>query len=57
MDEEYTLVAIKRKWVPEWLWRCFCVPIPFFGGLGAIQPFKLPLTTPVRDEDEAVDDL
>jgi hypothetical protein len=46
--ESYTLVARKRTWVPEWLWKVFCIRLPVFGGLGVIQPFRLILTEKVK---------
>lgn len=27
---EYGLIAIKRRWCPEWLWWIACNPIPFW---------------------------
>jgi hypothetical protein len=51
-NENYSLVAVKRQWVPEWLWKCFCIRFPFFGGLGVIQPFRFFLTTPVKPKPE-----
>lgn len=50
MQEEYTLVAVTRKWVPDWLWKFFCVRFPLIGGLGVIQPFRWILTTPVKPQ-------
>lgn len=52
MHEDYTLVARKRDWVPEWLWQVFCLRLPFFGGLGAIQPFMLILTEKPKQESD-----
>ena len=48
MDEEYSLVAVTRSWVPNWLWKFFCIRFPLIGGLGVIQPFRWILTTPVK---------
>lgn len=43
--EEYGLVAVKRKWVPEKVWRVLCMFwLPFFGYLICIQPFMWVLT-------------
>lgn len=36
---EYELVARKRDWVPEWLWRIFCL-----GNIAIHQPFRWVLT-------------
>ncbi len=36
---EYGLIAVKRKWVPQWLWGMFKWVIPH-------QPFKWIFTTP-----------
>lgn len=38
---DYTLVARKRAWVPEWVWRVFC-----FRNLAVHQPFRWALTVP-----------
>lgn len=40
---ECRLVAVKRGWVPEWLWSRFKWVIP-------LQPFKWIFTTPVNEE-------
>jgi hypothetical protein len=52
MDEEYSLVARTRTWVPDWLWKFFCIRFPLVGGLGVIQPFRWILTTPVKPKPE-----
>jgi hypothetical protein len=36
---EHRLVRIKRAWVPEWLWRAFCI-----GNLATFTPWKEILT-------------
>jgi hypothetical protein len=36
---EYTLIRAKREWVPDWLWRVFCI-----GNLATWQPFTVILT-------------
>jgi hypothetical protein len=44
---DYGLIAVKRKWVPEWLWALLCyLWLPFFGYLICIQPFQWLLTKP-----------
>jgi len=40
----YGLVAVKRQWVPEWLFIMFAPVIPF-------QPFRWIFTTPVKPDD------
>lgn len=37
---DYELARVKRDWVPDWLWRVFCV-----GNLATFTPFKELLTT------------
>ncbi len=44
-DCEYGLVRVKRGWVPDWLWRVFCV-----GNLATFTPWREVLT---RRADEA----
>lgn len=38
-DSDYELVRVKRDWVPDWLWRLFCV-----GNLVTFTPWKEALT-------------
>lgn len=38
--DEYVLVARKREWIPELVYRIFCVNLPFFGQPSLIFPFK-----------------
>ncbi len=45
-DTEYTLVAVKRPWVPDWLWRAAGHRLPVY------QPFRWILTTPVEAADQ-----
>ena len=35
----YSLVRVKRAWVPDWLWHVFC-----FGNLATFTPFREILT-------------
>lgn len=44
------LVRVKRKWVPEWLWRVFCV-----GDLATWEPFRLLLTAKPKVETDRGD--
>lgn len=43
---EPELVAVKRDWVPEWLWdmACTLIPLPPDKRLPLYQPFKWILT-------------
>ena len=41
----YELVRVKRGWVPEWLWRVFCV-----GNLATFFPFNVILTVAPPEE-------
>ncbi len=51
--ENYGLVAVKRKWVPETLWRMLCwLWLPFFGYLICIQPFMWILTIKPKVTDK-----
>jgi len=38
--ETYTLVAVKRDWVPDWLYWLLCRRLPFFGQITLIQPIR-----------------
>ena len=38
-DSDYELARVKRDWVPDWLWRLFCV-----GNLATFTPWKEALT-------------
>lgn len=50
--EQYGLAAVKRDWVPEWLWALLCRAwLPFFGYLVLIQPFYWLLTRRPTDAD------
>lgn len=43
----YQLVAIKRKWVPEWLWDLMSADLWILrSGLACYQPFRWMLTRP-----------
>ena len=42
-NADWGLVAAKRKWCPEWLWKWICALT--FGQLPTIQPFRWLLTT------------
>lgn len=42
-DIEFRMVAIKRSWVPEWLYRMFNWVIPY-------QPFRWIFTRPVNGQ-------
>ena len=42
----YELVAIKRKWIPNWLFEIFAFPIDFI----VHQPFRWMFTIPVNNE-------
>lgn len=43
--EDYGLVAVKQRWVPERVWRVLCwLWLPIFGYLICIQPFMWMLT-------------
>ena len=35
----YGLVRVKRNWVPDWLWRVFCI-----GNLATFFPWNVVLT-------------
>lgn len=38
---EYGLVAVKRDWCPEWLFRILCnIGLPWFGQLILYPPFS-----------------
>lgn len=44
----YELVAIKRRWVPEWLFDLMCADLWLLPkGIACYQPFRFVLTTPV----------
>jgi hypothetical protein len=43
---EYTLVRVKRDWVPGWLWRLFCV-----GNLATFTPWKEILTRKAKEAE------
>ncbi len=44
-DCDYGLVAVKRNWVPEWLWRALCwLGLPWFGQFVTYQPFRFIFT-------------
>ena len=45
---DYELVAVKRRWVPEWLWWAM-------GNWPVYQPFRWLLTTSKSDERRTVD--
>jgi hypothetical protein len=48
----YELVAIKRKWVPEWLWDFACADLWLLpSGLACYQPLRWILTTPAPNKD------
>lgn len=49
-DDEYVLVAEKKTWIPDWLYKVFCVNLPFFGQPSLIFPFKQLLHKAVTDE-------
>lgn len=40
MNHQYDLIAIKRRYVPNWLYWLFCRRLPFFGQPALIQPFR-----------------
>lgn len=40
MPDQWELVAVKREWIPEWVYRLFCVRWPIFGQLSLTFPFK-----------------
>ena len=42
----YELVAIKRKWIPNWLFAVFAWPIDFI----VHQPFRWIFTIPVNED-------
>lgn len=48
MTERHEMVAIKRKWVPEWVYAIFSWPVD----LVRIKwlPFRYILTKPVKSE-------
>ena len=57
MSENYSLVAVKRGWVPEWAWRLLChIRFPFFGHLICIQPFMWFLTSAPADREGSGED-
>lgn len=48
----YHLVAVKRKWVPEWLWDFFCADLWLLpNSIACYQPFRWMLTRPLRNEE------
>jgi hypothetical protein len=42
----YELIAIKRKWVPNWLFAVFAWPVDLI----VHQPFRWIFTIPVNEE-------
>lgn len=53
MPDEWVLIAAKREWVPEWLYRIFCIKLPFFGQPSLIFPFKQFLHERVNDKESS----
>lgn len=47
--DDLKLVRVKRDWVPDWLWRAFCVG-PFGLRLVLFTPWREILTARVQDE-------
>lgn len=43
-ENKYQMVAVKRKWVPEWFFAIFAWPIDFI----VHQPFRWIFTKPVK---------
>lgn len=43
-DDQWELVRIKRKWCPEWLFRCYAW-LPAW-----LEPFRVIFTKEVNDE-------
>lgn len=56
-DDGWTLVRVKRDWVPEWLWRAFCTSwtTPEWRP-ASWEPFKSILTAKVKSTEESVPD-
>jgi hypothetical protein len=48
MMSDYRLVRVKREWIPDWLWRAFCV-----GNLAMFFPWNVLLTRKPADEESA----
>ncbi len=46
MGEQYKLIAIKRKYIPEWLFFVMSVPIDFISPKWL--PFRYLFTTPIE---------
>lgn len=46
MKSEYGLLATKRQWVPELIWKAFAI-----SGLAVIYPFRWILTKKKKAED------
>jgi hypothetical protein len=52
MNDGWTLVRVKRTWVPEWVWRFFCPSwVTPEWRPAAWEPLKSILTRKVEDED------
>lgn len=49
-DIKYGLVAIKRPWIPEWVWKA-CIML--FGPLVPMWPLRQILTIPVETEEKS----
>lgn len=53
-DLRFSLLRAKREWVPEWLWRLFCLNPDPAARLPLRQPWRALLTRDARSADEAV---
>lgn len=45
---DYDLARVKREWVPERIWRLFCI-----GNLATWEPFYTLLTRKPKESDHA----